>query len=236
MYVFDGSGNNCSFPLNPGTGYTCPYATRSAVTRAYDNYNPTTQQWNAGYGNVVSETIYGNYDLPGDEVTLTYSYSPNSATFIVSKPSAIATYAGVGTGGSVLSSGVFYYDGATSSSTPPAFGKPTQSFESLDTTGAYVARSATYDSFGNVKSETDETNGTTSYTIDPTYNQFVTQTTNALGQSSSDVWDPGCGVRTQTTDVNGQTSYMTYDKLCRLTYTRFHWAPSNSGSTSTQAT
>ena len=71
VYVFDGSGNNCSFPLNPGTGYTC-LTPRSAVTRAYDNYNPTTQQWNAGYGNVVSETIYGNYDLPGDEVTLTY--------------------------------------------------------------------------------------------------------------------------------------------------------------------
>ncbi|HLZ07789.1 MAG TPA: toxin TcdB middle/N-terminal domain-containing protein, partial [Chloroflexota bacterium] len=219
-YAFDGSVNVCnSWPSTPGTGTTCPYGSRTYVAHAYDNYDPSSGTWSAGYGNIVSEYNYGNYDIAGDEVTAFYWYLPNTSAFITNKQAAILTYSGIGTGGSLLSEGLFYYDYASSWDVEPWAGKPTSGLKWLDTDDSFITVSATYDYYGNVTSETDETGATTTYTIDPTYNQFVTQTTNALGQVTSATWDPQCAVRSTATDLNGQTSSMTFDQMCRLTYT-----------------
>jgi RHS repeat-associated protein len=219
-YLFDGGSTTCSWPTSPGTGTTCAHGSRTYVGRAYDNYDPVANTWSAGYGNVVSETSYGNYDVGGDEVTTTYKYFPNTTAFITGKQAVISTYAGLGVSGpGFLAEAVFYYDGAGSSNVPPTAGKPTTSFKWLNTAFSYVTKTATYDSYGNVLSETDENGSTTSYDIDPTYHQYVVRTTNALGQFSTAVWDPTCNVRTQTTDVNGLITDTVYDNLCRLTNT-----------------
>jgi RHS repeat-associated protein len=220
IYTFDGSGGTCSWPSNPASGTVCAYGSRAYVSRAYDNFDVSTQSWTAGFGNVVSENVYGNYDVGGDESSATYAYSPNTTAFITSKPYAITSYSGLDEA-TFAGESVFYYDDAQNWWISPTAGKPTTSMRYLDTTASYVPRYAGYDSYGNVTSETDELGATTTYTVDPTYHQYITQTTNALGQYSQAQWDPACSVRTYTWDLNHQQTSMTYDNLCRLTYTSY---------------
>src|SRR5262249_25078486 len=92
VYIYDGTAKS---------GYTCPstHCKRSLVTHSYDNYNGTS--WVAGYGNMTQETSWGDYDLNGDERTVSYSFVPNTTAYIIGKPAAESTYAGTSTGGTL---------------------------------------------------------------------------------------------------------------------------------------
>ncbi len=212
-FVYDGSGTACG-------SWPCARGKRSYVEHTLDTFDRLTGKWTAGYGNIVREISYGDFDVTGDEKTTTKVYVPNKAAFIVAAVAATTVYAGVGTTGSVLSQAMTYYDGASTWNQAPSAGKPTQGLAWLNTANAFVSTRATYDTWGNVTSETDANGHTTTYTIDPIYHQFVTVVRNALGQSSSTTWDPVCGARTTVTDANGQVSSMQTDAMCRLFMTR----------------
>lgn len=220
-FVYDGSGTACG-------SWPCAHGKRTFVEHTLDTAPLDTAKWNAGYGNIVREVSFGDFDVAGDEKTTTKVYVPNKAAFIVSAVAAITVYAGIGTTGSVLSQSMTYYDGASTWNQAPSAGKPTQGLAWLNTANAFVSTRATYDAWGNVTSETDANGHTTTYTIDPTYHQFVTVVRNALGQTSSTTWDPVCGARTTVTDANGQVSTMQTDAMCRLIVTNaplgaFEW-------------
>src|SRR5207245_1006924 len=76
-----------------------------------------------------------------------------------------------------------------------------------------------YDSYGNIVAESNELGTTTSFVVDPTFHQYLTQKTNALGQSATVEWDPVCAAKTTATDPNGQKVTMHYDALCSPTRT-----------------
>src|SRR5439155_7582766 len=113
-----------------------------------------------------------DFDVTGDEKTAVYQFVPNTSAYITGKPAVISTYDGVGTAGALLSQSLIDYDGATTWNQAPTVGKPTQSLKWLDTTGTYLSTRASYDNLGNVISESNETNATTTYTMDPIYHQY----------------------------------------------------------------
>ncbi len=217
-YVFDGSGHTCTWPATDGTGTTCAYGSRTFVAQAYDNYDASTGTWSAGYGNVVTEYTYGNYDVAGDEVSVFYDYVPNIDAFITGKQAVIYTLQGIGTDGSLLSEALFYYDYASDWYEPPYAGKPTSSLRWLDWNNSFVSTNSTYDNYGNLITETDPAGATTTYELDST-EEYIVKTTNTLGQSTTAAWDPTCAERTSSTDLNGQSTTITLDKLCRVTKT-----------------
>ena len=221
QYTYDGSGIGCSWATTSGSGAACAHGARTYMSRSWDVYDASTSTWKAGYGNLVQETAFGNYDVAGDEMTTSYLVAPNAGAFIVGLSAGQSAYAGIGTSGALLSQGLIYYDGATSWSTPPRVGKPTQGLKWASTTNSYVVTSATYDAWGTVASETNEVGATTYYTLDPTYHQYRTGLTNALGQAQTTSWDPVCVRKTGQTDPNGQLVTMAYDALCRLTQTSY---------------
>jgi RHS repeat-associated protein len=197
--VYDGTG-----------GTACPgnNCRRTFVSRTFD-----------GYANVTQEAMYGDYDLAGDEKSISYGYVPNSSAYVVGKPATITTFDGIGTAGTMLAQTLYYYDGAGTWNQAPTLGRATAVLNWLNTSNSYVVRSSAYDGFGNVTSETDELGNVTSYTLDPTYHLYRTVTTNALNQAHTVVYDFICGKGTVLTDPNGQTINITYDPLCRVTRT-----------------
>ncbi|PJZ51235.1 RHS repeat-associated core domain-containing protein [Leptospira adleri] len=73
-----------------------------------------------------------------------------------------------------------------------------------------------YDSFGNVTSVTDPSGGVSSIVYDSSLNLFPITKTNALGHSSTCVYDPELGLELTKTDPNGATTTMTYDAYGRI--------------------
>src|SRR5262249_50533373 len=61
---------------------------RTYVSRSFDEF-----------ANVREEVFYGDYDVPGDEKTIRYTYVPNPSAYLVGKPAETSTYAGTSTGG-----------------------------------------------------------------------------------------------------------------------------------------
>jgi RHS repeat-associated protein len=227
IYQKDGSGKVLSYRSHVYTtnGATVPYTSlesqqweyvydaagaykRSVVTHAYD-----------AYANVTLDYLYGDYDLSGDEKTIRYRYYPNTTTYVVGRHAAIDMFAGLGTGGSLLTQALLYYDGNTTWAAAPSAGKVTKTASWLSTTNSYVSKSVEYDAWGNVTAEIDEVGNRTSFTIDPTYHQYVTRITNPLGQAKNQTWDTVCSTVSSGTDENGQTTSMQHDNLCRLTRT-----------------
>ena len=70
-----------------------------------------TYEWDQ-YGNMTREYKHGNYDVSGDEWTAARSFAPNASAYIVGLPAWDYVYAGLGTGGTMLSGTRYYYDDA----------------------------------------------------------------------------------------------------------------------------
>src|SRR5262249_35260650 len=155
---------------------------RTYTKTTYDNYNGTS--FTAGYGNPIQVIAYGDNDASGDEKTTTISYSPNSSAYLVSLPAEVRKYNGVGTGGTLLTDRITYYDGA-SSITQPTVGNPTKTLSWLNTNSSFVATSKAYDAYGNVTKATDQLNNTSTTAYDTTYHVYATSATNALNQTAS---------------------------------------------------
>jgi RHS repeat-associated protein len=178
----------------------------------------TTYEWDQ-YANMTREYQYGNYDTSGDERTAVRSFAASSTPtrYIVGLPAYEEVRAGIGASGTLLSRVRFYYDGATSESTPPSEGKLTKKGTWNDQTGGYVEYSYGYDDFGNQTSITDPLNKTGTKVFDSTYNIFVTSTTDPVGITQQTAWNTVLGVEDTKTDANNGVTTNYYDALGRAT-------------------
>jgi RHS repeat-associated protein len=232
LYQYAGTGTTLSVIYNEYTtnGSAIPYTslnTRQILYRydAAGNYAGsavTTRGFDA-YGNVTQEQVDPHTQVPGDETTVRYMFRPNTTDYIVGKPAVTDTFAGLGTGGALLSQLLYYYDydidnaSAEASSTwdrAPVRGDLVKTARWLDTANAYVLTRAKHDSAGRVIAELNELGARTLRTYDATYG-YMTSVTNPLGQVTSLGWDVVCWGQRSATDANAQTTYTQYDALCR---------------------
>ncbi len=129
-----------------------------------------------------------------------------------------------------------YYDGSTSLGAAPATGDPTKVVQATANNGGTLtfATQATtaYDSSGRLVSSADGLSHATTTAYTPADGGPLTQvqTTNALGQVSTKVLDPGRGSVLSSTDVAGYVTTATYDPLGRLTAV---WNPGRTQGTDT---
>ena len=153
-------------------------------------------------------------DQSGTAITETCtqtSYDDNPGAWIRDAVAEVirAQQACPATPGSLTASAVFsdvrtFYDGATSLSTPPTAGNPTQTDEATaNSSGTLTWRTAasqtTYDSSGRVKTSTDGRGNVTTISYTPADGGPLTAvaTANALAQTSTVTRDPGRGVELQ---------------------------------------
>ena len=194
-----------------------------------------TREVNA-FGQVTRETALGftanGVDLdPSDNVTVTMGYSPNLLAYIVDRPSIRREEAGL-TPTAALSDDLSYaaisYDGAAANTTAPTVGNLTKVEEWTGSTAAPTLRTArllTYDTWGNVLTETDAraaaagTGPSVSYAYDTTKHLFRLTTTNALGHVETAAWNTLCQAPSSITDPNLRVTTKTYDTFCRETRT-----------------
>ncbi len=124
-----------------------------------------------------------------------------------------------------------YYDGSTTLGGAPTAGNATMTTEATANnagTLTFVTQSTqTYDSSGRAISSTDARGHTTTTAYAPADGGPTTQTvaTNALGQTATDVYDPGRGSILAETNPAGYLTTATYDPLGRLTAV---WKPGRS--------
>ncbi len=177
-----------------------------------------TFQYDA-YGNPTQVQHLGEAGISGDERTEVTEYFPNAAAYIVGLPGHAYT---LDAGGATVAQIWFYYDGATSHSTPPTLGRLTKKCQWLSG-GTNPCVQRTYDAYGNLLTTTEARGNTTTTTYETTYQTFpATVTTpptpNApTGLVSTSVYDARFGVVTSTTDPNNQTTTNQYDVFGRLT-------------------
>lgn len=190
-----------------GTGAACPGADckRRYQSHAYNAFGERTQ-----------DVKYGDYDTSGDEDTTVTTFVPNTTAYIINKPADAKVYQGVGTTGTVLNETLSYYDNATAWNAAPSAGFLTKEGKWLSSPSSFVETKKEYDGWGNVTAEVNPLGARTTTTFDSTYHLYKTSTTNALGQVSSETWDPVCGVQSSSTNLNNQLTTQTYDALCRL--------------------
>ncbi len=170
------------------------------------------------YANTTYTIEHGDADLAGDERTTVRAYAPNTMAYIVSLPKSEEVYSATTIApDKLVKRTVYYYDGATESTTPPSVGNLTRTDAWNNQTGDYVTSTQQYDAYGNVISATDARGSTTTTSYDPTHHLFPTQTCNALSQCTSQAWDYTLGVTTAITDSNSAVTHYVYDPLARKT-------------------
>ncbi|HWB74277.1 MAG TPA: RHS repeat-associated core domain-containing protein, partial [Nannocystaceae bacterium] len=190
---------------------------RWAYEYADDEYTRTyiDRKFNE-YGELAVAIDYGDYDLAGDETTLTTTFVPATTAYIVNQPAEAKTFAGVGQDGELLEQTVTYYDGATSWDRAPTVGLPTTTARWLSSPSGFVETRKEYDAWGNVTAEIDAVGARTEHAYDAAHHRFRTATTNALGQTTTSSWDTVCGTIHASVDANGASTTTTYDALCRV--------------------
>ncbi|WP_171181842.1 RHS repeat-associated core domain-containing protein [Ruegeria sp. HKCCD8929] len=168
------------------------------------------------------------FGLPGfkDDRIIRFNYNPNHGKYIVNKP----TYRVVQSGSEVSSDkstwleGEYYrYDGEpTFNGNPPVRGQLTdvRLWMGENNLNQKIVRQYTYDSWGNVLTETDAKGRVTSYSYDGHKHLFRIHTTNAAGQVTTTNWDHSCQVPVKQTDANGLVTDISYDAHCREILTR----------------
>ncbi|MEE9455515.1 MAG: hypothetical protein V3V13_14210, partial [Paracoccaceae bacterium] len=110
----------------------------------------------------------------------------------------------------------YYYDTRPAFTNFPWRGHLT-ALKQWDGSGYTTTRTMSYDVYGNLLTETDANNNTTTHTYDATTHLFRTSSTNAAGHVAQSAWNIGCQAPTSTTDINGQTTTFTHDVFCRET-------------------
>ncbi len=219
--------------------------TLSHTTKSF--YNPTCTaddlaSISASYGNVGCTQDYDGSTLVRS--TKRWFGATNNADYIVDRQWQESIYNGAG---NIVALTNQFYDGAAAADTAPTNGDLTRVARYYDvpgnspsTTNVTLHGSDTttgYDAYGNPTAQATYTgastrlyNGTstswsgpsgtartatTSY--DTTFHTFVTQQTNAIGQTTSGGYDYRMGTLTSVTDPNTATTSASYDTFGRLT-------------------
>jgi RHS repeat-associated protein len=189
----------------------------------------TRTEWRYdGYGNVTAVFEHGFLDVAGDERTTHRGYAYNTSAWILDKIAWENVYDGIteNTGGEALRTQTrFFYDGASSLTTPPTKGLLTRVDRGKEGWG-WVTEQAAYDVYGNPTVLTDARGFTTTFGYDPSGVYRVWER-NALGHLTRYEYyginesDPGAGrgpvgALKRIVDPNGAATAYTYDPFGRL--------------------
>lgn len=179
------------------------------------------------FGNTRTETQRGDEANTTDDRRIVTAYYPNIPAYIVNKPSNRLLEKLNWTSATTFTTErfgleYFFYDGESSSLTPPAIGNLTQHFDTINATPTYAATRYTYDSFGNETSRTDPGGDRTETIYDPNTNLEPIEVRNPLYTQGADTrqrlqmtYHPVCRLPATEIDVNGQTTTQSYDTHCR---------------------
>lgn len=88
--------------------------------------------------------------------------------------------------------------------------------------GKWYAQYFTYDTLGNVITQTDSLGRTLQYTYGGTNGNLPITATNAIGQTTSKTYDPITDLEIESTDANGNITTVSYDKYGRTTESSFN--------------
>ena len=164
------------------------------------------------YGNVITIFNEGDLSIAGDENTITFDYTYNTSNRILNK---VKKETIKDSNLQKVAEAEFYYDGHSNINTPPTTGLMTQTV-AWNNNGNDIVKEFTYDSFGNLISQTDGNGHITTITYD-TNPIFPISFTNALDQTTLLEYNPTIGKLEKTTDPNGFETSMTYDGFGRIT-------------------
>ena len=200
-YAYDGTG-----------GDACPGINCKRRAVSYSNYD--------AYGNPTVTTDYGDYDVGGDESSVTTTYVSAPSAYVVGRPAVQAVVAN----GVKIAETQYCYDQTTSTcdwNKAPTRGNPTHTLRWSNVENAYVTEQNVYDGYGNVSTRIGATGGTRTFVYDTTYHLYPVSTKNALQQETITDWDTICGLPRTLHGYNGASdiAVTTYDNLCRPTGT-----------------
>ncbi|MGI5153085.1 polymorphic toxin-type HINT domain-containing protein [Plantactinospora sp. CA-294935] len=185
------------------------------------------------YGTLESLRDDGDTAKTGDEKCTTHHYNRNTAkNFTGTVKQTIVTTLACGsnpaTNADIISDTRNYYDGATSTDSPPTTGAITK-IETLKdwttSTGTVwqTTATSTYDPFGRTLTAADVRGNTTTTNYTPTSGGPVTKiTTTSPDPNGGPAWTssvdtrPYWGSPIKTTDPNGRVNELTYDPLGRI--------------------
>ncbi len=180
------------------------------------------------YGNLIRQQEYSG-SATVENRTHIWAYHPNTSAWLVSYPAQYFLYRGIQGStpntADLMVEERYYYDNASSYTTPPTKGLRTKVRRGKDGWG-WVETRATYDAWGNVASVTDPLGRTTTYTYDSYYHLYRIQETNPLNHTTTYEYyginesDPGIGsgytgLLKRVTDPNGAAVLHTYDAFGR---------------------
>ena len=176
--------------------------------RAYDEWGNVTRL--DELGTFVDANNDGVDDSDADNRSSVTMYLPNLNDYLVSYPTSTTILDATG---ATAAASTTYYDGSTTPQ-PPTQGDATTTNRLESDTGRYLATTTSYDSRGNVTSETDPALRTTTTSWDPNYGRFPVEVCKSIGCSTHE-WDLVTGRRIRDVDVNQQPTTHNYDPLGR---------------------
>jgi RHS repeat-associated protein len=188
-------------------------AQRSKVQTSYFNTDTGLPVKIINWGEVTeTQPRNGSYvDTGTDSLTKNFIY----ATSTNGKVLALAQEELIGATGARAAKTTYYYDLLPFGQVTK--GNITTIEQQKDTSGALIKSSKTYNTYGQVLTETDANNHTTTYEYDDgEYSIPVRKITNALNQSTTYAnYDHMCGKSTSKQNPNTSTSFVMLDGFCR---------------------
>lgn len=206
---------------------------RSGVRYGSDLIFSTKDYTYNAYGDVLTEINWA-FDGTQDNVSTAFHYVPNTSDYIVNKIAARAVLKGstatIAPHANRMFVEYFGYDGLAWTQAPTRGNHTSQNLWSGDVTTDASRRvlTKTYDNFGNVLTEKNARNYTTTFTFGGPRSLFELTKTNAKSHAVTTQWNTACQSPSLVTDPNGLATSYTYDAHCRETLKRVAWGTASS--------
>jgi RHS repeat-associated protein len=209
--------------------YNCYYGDPAPVW-----YCPIVFHAQVPFGKIVSQSNYDYTRSLLNQTQTQYLWQTNSNYLnanLMNTPTSVVVYGSGGTSGGAIAQTFYTYDESakvrlspqqsvnTQIGPPPAsvYGHLTTTTKWLNG-GANPSFSKYWLNTGEIDHTVDANSNTTSFVYSSTYDgAYLTQSTNAKGQSTSFSYDFNSGLKTSEIDANNQTTAYTYDAMSRVT-------------------
>ncbi|RYG99568.1 MAG: hypothetical protein EON58_03475 [Alphaproteobacteria bacterium] len=208
--------------LNTATVTTLADGAKSVVLRKERVFD--------AYGNVTQLRDFGREDTSGDESWTVSGYALDIGKYMVSLPRSVSVRSGGFESGTAVVEKyeVYYYDGATSTTTELGAGNLTmrRSYKATTPSSYSYTDVFTYDGFGNKTSQTVAENNRTAWVYDAKYSLLVIEQRDPGYYTNGGITgdhrfstvfanDNVCGKPLSKTDWNGIVESYSYDAFCR---------------------